>query len=183
MRLLLRTYGPSFALQLHEQQIRIVHSGSLEGLTEEEQAIIAKAVALTSGNRALVFNLVFNSSGRADLVQAAQRLVHARVAAKQIDEQLISNALATAGLPDIDFVIRTAGERRLSNFLLWQTAYAQVHSVATYWPAFTKRELQHALKQYHPSHAPRLLGRQAPAHPPLALPPFLVQERTPDPHS
>jgi undecaprenyl diphosphate synthase len=155
MRLLLRTYGPSFARQLHEQQIRIVHSGSVDGLTSDEQAIIADAVSLTQANRSLVFNLVFNSSGRADLVQVARRLVHEQVVATQIDEQTISDALATAGLPEIDFVIRTAGEQRLSNFLLWQTASAQVHAVTTYWPALTRHEFEHAISKYRPPRSPR----------------------------
>lgn len=99
-------------------------------------------------HQAPVFNLVFNHSGRAEIVQVAQRFAHERRAAADIDEAAISAALATAGLPDIDLVIRTAGEQRLSNFLLWQSAYAVVHTVAAPWPAFTQDDLHAALDQY-----------------------------------
>lgn len=148
MRLLLRTYGRPFAQQLHAQQIRILHSGSLVGLTAEEQAIITEAVALTRDNCAQVFNLVFNHSGRAELTEVAQRFAQARIDPTQIDEAAISAALATAPLPDIDLIIRTAGEQRLSNFMLWQSAYALAYTIAAPWPAITRDDLQAVLGHY-----------------------------------
>lgn len=147
MRYLLRTFGPSFARQLHEQHVRILHSGRREGLTAEELAVIDEAVALTRLNGPSTFNIVFNYSGRDELVRAARRIAAADLWPAAITEDTVAATLFTP-LPDLDLVIRTAGEYRLSNFLLWQCADAVVHVTDVCWPDFTQAELEAAIQCY-----------------------------------
>ena len=104
-----------------------------------------QAIALTRNNDQLILNIAFNYGGRQDLIQAFRRIVASGVPLDQIDETLINYYLYTAGQPDPDLVIRTAGEMRLSNFLLWQASYAEYYATPTYWPDFDRSELLKAL--------------------------------------
>lgn len=147
MRGLLRTFGPDFARELHEQRVRIVHSGSREGLMDEELAVIDEAVALTRYNGPHTFNIVFNYSGRDELVHAARRIAALGVLPTAITEEMVENLLFMA-LPDLDLVIRTAGECRLSNFLLWQSARAVLYVTDVCWPDVTQNEIEGAIRFY-----------------------------------
>lgn len=147
MRHLLRTFGPDLARELHAQGVRIVHSGCREGLREEELAVIDEAVALTRHNGPHTFNILFNYSGRDELVCAARHLVRQGLGFDAITEAAVAAHLFTP-LPDLDLVIRTAGEYRLSNFLLWQSAHAVVHVTDVCWPDLGQAHLEQALQCY-----------------------------------
>ena len=133
---------------LHREGVMIRHSGRSENLAPSLQKKIAEAVELTRHNQRIILNVAFNYGGRAEIVQAIQRLMADGVAPEQVDEALVSRYLYTAGLPDPDLIIRTGGEMRLSNFLIWQAAYAEYYSTPVYWPDFDEKELERALAAF-----------------------------------
>jgi undecaprenyl diphosphate synthase len=130
---------------LHRRGVRIRHIGRREGVGDALMRRIERAEELTRDNSALIVNIAFNYGGRADIVDAVRALVREGLTPDQIDEAAIDMRLSTAGLPDPDLVIRTAGEMRLSNFLIWQSAYAEYYSTPTFWPDFGREELYKAL--------------------------------------
>ncbi len=134
--------------QLQEAGIRLKHLGRTEGLAPELVSKIREAEALTANNQRLHLNIAFNYGGRADIVDAVKRIVAKGLPPEAITEQLIAEHLTTAGQPDPDLIIRTAGEMRLSNFLIWQAAYAEFYSTPTLWPDFGREELYQALLAY-----------------------------------
>lgn len=150
MRCLLRTFGLEFARELHEQNVRIIHSGHRDGLLEEELAVIDEAVALTRHNGPSIFNIVFNYSGRHELVHAARQIAAQGLIPTAINEDTVTFGLFMP-LPDLDLVIRTAGEFRLSNFLLWQSASAIFYVTDVYWPDVTQQEIEEAIQFYQKS--------------------------------
>jgi undecaprenyl diphosphate synthase len=137
---------------LEREQVRIRFLGELEELPEGLQKLIADATDRTAGNSGIHFNVCTNYGSRRELVRAAQRLA-SQVAAgtlepDQIDEAAFAAELHTAGEDDPDLLIRTSGEQRLSNFLLWQLAYAELHLTDVLWPDFDARALECALLDY-----------------------------------
>ncbi|MGB9723265.1 MAG: isoprenyl transferase [Chloroflexia bacterium] len=134
--------------RLHQNGVQVRHIGRLEGLPEELQRKILQAVERTRDNRRLILNVAFNYGGRAEIVDAARRLIAAQVPAEEITEERFASALYTAGCPDPDLIIRTAGEMRLSNFLIWQAAYSEFYSTPTLWPDFDREELRRAIEAY-----------------------------------
>jgi len=134
--------------ELNRNGVRLRHLGRTEGLPERLVQKIESAMELTKDNDRLILNLAFNYGGRAEIVDAARRIIAEGIDATAIDEALFSSYLYTAGLPDLDLVIRTGGEMRLSNFLLWQTAYAEYYATPTFWPDFDEAELEKALLAY-----------------------------------
>ena len=137
---------------LEQEQVRIRFLGDLDALPVKLQALIAEATQRTSGNSGIHFNVCTNYGGRRELVRASQRLAE-RVARgelepSQIDENALAAELFTAGEPDPDLLIRTSGERRISNFPLWQLAYAEIHVTDLCWPDFDAEALQLALQDY-----------------------------------
>lgn len=144
---LLRSFGRAFARDLHGQHVRIVYSGSREGLLAEDLAVIDEAVALTRHNGPHIFNIVFNYSGRDELVHAARCLAACGARPAAITEEALAAQLFMP-LPDLDLIVRTAGEYRLSNFLLWQSANAVVHVTDVCWPDVTRHEIEVALQAY-----------------------------------
>lgn len=133
---------------LHQNGVRIRHLGRRDGVPAVLLAGIRHAEELTRNNERLLLNIAFNYGGRADIVDAVRALLRQGTTAEAIDEKAISGALTTAGLPELDLVIRTAGEMRLSNFLIWEAAYAEYYSTAVYWPDFDREELFKALAAY-----------------------------------
>jgi undecaprenyl diphosphate synthase len=133
---------------LHENGVRLLHIGSLAPLTAELQRKICDAIELTKDNKRMTVCLAFNYGGRAEIVEAARRIVREGIPASEITEDVIAAHLDTRGIPDPDLIIRTAGEMRLSNFLLWQAAYAEYYSTPTYWPDFDEAEIDRALAAY-----------------------------------
>jgi len=133
---------------LQKEGVKLVHLGNLDGLTEELQAKIKGAIDLTKDNNRMVLNLAFNYGGRADILKAVRRIVEDGIPPEKIDEATFARYLHTNGLPDPDFIIRTAGEMRLSNFLIWQAAYSEYYSTPTLWPDFDEEDIAIALVAY-----------------------------------
>ncbi|MGC9360948.1 MAG: isoprenyl transferase [Anaerolineae bacterium] len=146
--------------ELHESGVRLRHLGRTEGLPQALLRKIAYAEELTAGNTRLGLNIAFNYGGRAEIVDAVKAILEEDLSPSEIDEQTISDHLTTRGLPDPDLVIRTAGEMRLSNFLIWQTAYAEYYSIDVFWPDFGRVELHQALEAFQERH--RRFGRLDP---------------------
>ena len=142
--------------------IRVCHLGKLDALPLELRNKISHAVELTRDNKAMTVNLAINYGGRDEIIQAARRLTHEGVPAGNIDEALFSQYLYTAGIPDPDLIIRTGGEMRLSNFLLWQAAYAEFYFTPVLWPDFTRDEMDKALMAYKGRQ--RRFGSLTPSH-------------------
>lgn len=134
--------------ELDRQGIRLQHIGELDGLKPSTQQNVIRAIQQTRSNRRLTLNLAFNYGGRAEITRAIRRILREGVEWKHVDEELLARYLYTAGQPDPDLIIRTGGELRLSNFLLWQAAYAELYSTQTFWPDFDETELQRALDHY-----------------------------------
>jgi undecaprenyl diphosphate synthase len=133
---------------LHENGVRLVHIGSLEPLSDDLRGRIERAVELTKDNDTLTVCVAFNYGARAEIVDAVRRAIRDGVKPEDVTEQSFAAYLDTAGLPDPDLVIRTAGEMRLSNFLLWQSAYAEFYFTPVYWPDFGEAEVDKALLAY-----------------------------------
>ena len=134
--------------QLHANGVRLRHLGHLEELDPDLQRQVLDAIELTKNNARLTLSVAFNYGGRREIVDAVKQIVAAGIAPDEVDEPMITAHLNTAGLPDPDLVIRTAGEMRLSNFLLWQAAYAEYYSTPTYWPDFGCEEVDAALAAF-----------------------------------
>lgn len=137
---------------LQSQKVRINFLGDIEGLPGRLQELIEQATSLTSGNSGIHFNVCTNYGGRRELVIAAQKLaersLNGELDPSLIDENMFAKELFTANEADPDLLIRTSGERRISNFLLWQLAYAEIHVTDVLWPDFDEAALLHALVDY-----------------------------------
>ena len=135
--------------RLHKNNIRLRIIGDTRRFSERLQKKIADAEALTADNTGLVLNVAANYGGQWDILHAAKQLV--QQAAEQgltesdITEEMLASGLSTAGLPDVDLLIRTSGERRISNFMLWQTAYAELYFTEQHWPDFDEESLAEAV--------------------------------------
>jgi undecaprenyl diphosphate synthase len=134
--------------KLHRQGVRIRHLGQLERLPRNLQVAINKAVELTRNNTGLNFSFAFSYGGRTEIVDAARRLIAEGIPAEKIDEKLFNSYLYTADLPEVDLVIRTGGELRVSNFLIWQAAYSEYYFTDVLWPDFDNKEIDQALLAY-----------------------------------
>ena len=147
---LLRNFLSRRRKELVENEIRLVHIGSRDGLPEAVLRELDLAVEETRGGRRMTLGMALNYGGRAELVSAARALVERARGGEgfDADEQTFSGALQSAGLPDVDLLIRTAGEKRLSNFLLWKVSYAELYFARACWPEFTKSHLRRAVKEY-----------------------------------
>jgi undecaprenyl diphosphate synthase len=134
--------------ELRAQGVQVRLLGRLDELPPATRASIESALAATADGRRMRLNIAFNYAGRTELVDAVRSIVRSGVAPEEIDEAAISQALYTSGLPDPDLVIRTGGEHRLSNFLIWQSAYAELLTTETLWPDFGPAQLDGALAEY-----------------------------------
>ncbi len=150
---LLRHYLRGEIADLHENGVRLRVVGDRTRLAEDIVAMIAKTEELTRDNTRINLAIAFSYGGRADIAQPARRIAEevraGRIAPDQIDEACFARHLLTDGIPDPDLLIRTSGEKRISNFLLWQTAYSELVFTATLWPDFAKIDLENALRDYH----------------------------------
>ena len=134
--------------ELSEQGVRVRLLGRLAELPSETRRSISEALDATAAGTTLQLNIAFNYAGRTELVDAFRRLAASGMPPEEIDEAAISGALYTAGQPDPDLVIRTGGEQRLSNFLIWQSAYAEFYSSPLLWPDFGPAAFDHALVEF-----------------------------------
>jgi undecaprenyl diphosphate synthase len=134
--------------ELHDQGVQLRHMGRLDQLSPMLRQKVLDAVEYTKDNQRLILNVAFNYGGRDEIVCAIQHMIEDGVKADDVTDDLISKYLFTAGVPDPDVIIRTSGELRGSNFLLWQGAYSEWYFTSTYWPDFDKEELRKALIEY-----------------------------------
>ena len=133
---------------LHQRGVRLIHLGRTDRLDPDLREAVERVQEITRYNDRMVLCVAFDYGGRAELVEAVRRIVAAGIAAEDIDEETIAKYLYTNGIPDPDLIIRTGGEQRLSNFLLWQAAYAEYYYTATLWPDFDEAEVERALQAF-----------------------------------
>ena len=136
------------SLELHKKGIRLRHIGRLEGVSPGLEQAMNRAIELTKNNTGMTLSFAFNYGGRLEILDAVRRLIIEGVPPQNIDEKLFGSYLYTAGLPDVDLVIRTGGEIRTSNFLMWQAAYSEYYFTPLLWPDFSEGELDKALLSY-----------------------------------
>jgi undecaprenyl diphosphate synthase len=133
---------------LHREGVRICHLGSMEGIAARLERKVRSAIDLTAANTRLTLAVAFNYGGRADIVHAVRQIIAAGIRPDEIDEQMITDHLYTSGMPDPDLIIRTSGEFRLSNFLIWQAAYSEYYVTPIFWPDFNESELRKAIDAF-----------------------------------
>jgi undecaprenyl diphosphate synthase len=146
--------------ELHRQGARLRHIGELDALEPSLRNSVRAAIDLTRENRAITLTLAFNYGGQREIVHAAQQLIRDGLAPEEVTEQAIRERLYAPDLPDADLIIRTSGEIRMSNFLLWQGAYAEFYFSPKFWPDFDEHDLIEAALDY--SRRERRFGALAP---------------------
>jgi len=149
---LLREYLRKELPTLQQNNVRMLVIGRIDQLPKEVQADVDRAMQQTAGNTGMKLAVALNYGGRAELVDAFNRILdrvrNNGLATARVDEEMISQNLYTAELPDPDLLIRTSGEMRVSNFLLWQIAYAEIYVTETLWPDFSRAQLYEALLEF-----------------------------------
>lgn len=157
---LMRLLGLTIQRQLNDLDrngVRILHSGRMEGINKHLQKQIVNALEVTKHNDRIILNVAFNYGGRAEILDAVRHIIQDGTAPELVTEEMLSSYLYTGGLPDPDLIVRTGGEWRLSNFLIWQAAYAEYYTTPTYWPDFDEVELDKAFVEF--SRRERRFGR------------------------
>jgi undecaprenyl diphosphate synthase len=134
--------------ELHRQGVQLRHIGHLEGLNPGLQEKVKRAVILTQNNKRLTLCIAFNYGGRDEIACAIRRIITDGIKPEEVNDKLINRYLFTVGIPDPDLIIRTSGELRTSNFLIWQSAYSELYAPDTFWPDFNREELYKALEEY-----------------------------------
>lgn len=149
---LMRYYLKRETTELEKTGVRLEVIGDLDRLDSDLKSMIEQAKNVTKDNQEMVVTVALSYGGRQDILHAAQKLAqdvkNGKLSAENIDEKMFSSALMTADMPDPDLVIRTSGEQRLSNFLMWQFAYTEIFFTDTLWPDFSDEDLQEALNHY-----------------------------------
>jgi len=135
-----------------KNSVKLIHLGRLDGLPEQLKTELANSIEMTTENTGMTLALALNYGGRVEIADAARKIAdeykQGKISLENIDEQCISDRLYTAGLSDPDLLIRTANEMRVSNFLLWQISYSEFYVTPTYWPDFTKADMEEAMLAY-----------------------------------
>ena len=152
LMMLLKRYLRLELNTLLRNNIRFRVIGRVSDLAKDVRSELAAAEEKTASNPGMLFNIALNYGGRAEIVEAARRLLEAGVSPAELDEERFAGCLYTAGQPDPDLLIRTSGEMRVSNFLLWQIAYAEIWVTETLWPDFRKQHLLEAILAYQKRH-------------------------------
>lgn len=134
--------------EMHKENVQIHFIGDLTKLSDKLQKILANAVETTKNNTGVVLQIALNYGSRDEIVHAVQKIVESGVKSDEIDEQLISENLYTVGVPDPDILIRTGGEQRISNYLLWQIAYSEIIIRSEFWPDFDKNSLKDSILEF-----------------------------------
>ena len=146
-----KIFFESYIKELMENNVRVMIIGQKDLIPNETMSVINDAIKTTKNNTGLILNFAFNYGGRDEIVNAAKNyaLDYANGKANELDEQTFSNYLFTKDLPEVDLIIRTASEQRLSNFLLWQAAYAEFVFVDELWPEFSNEVLDRCIQEYN----------------------------------
>lgn len=132
----------------HRENIRLLHLGRLDRMSQKLREKVQAAVELTKNNTGLTLCLAFDYGGRDEIVRAARRIASAGIPGDNVDESVFARYLHSPDIPDPDLVIRTGGESRLSNFLLWQAAYSELYFTPVLWPDFGRKDVEEALSEY-----------------------------------
>jgi undecaprenyl diphosphate synthase len=148
LMLLLKRYLRSELNLLLDNDIRFRVIGRMDSLADDVRRELETTIERTAGNRGMLFNIALNYGGRAEIVDAARRAIASGIRPEQLDERRFSEFLYTAGQPDPDLLLRTSGEMRVSNYLLWQIAYAEIYVTDVLWPDFRRRDLLQAVLAY-----------------------------------
>jgi undecaprenyl diphosphate synthase len=148
LMMLLKRYLRSELKTLLTNNIRFRVIGRMDDLAVDIQDELRAAIERTANDNGMLFNIALNYGGRAEIVDAARRVIEAGVRPEELDEQRFASFLYTAGQPDPDLLIRTSGEMRVSNYLLWQIAYTEIYVTETLWPDFRRRHLLEAVLAY-----------------------------------
>ncbi len=134
--------------ELHRQGVHLRHLGRLEGVSETLRQKVQYALNLTRDNTRLTLAIAFNYGGRSDIVDAVRSLIAKGIEPESVNEDMLASHLSTGGMPDPDLIIRTSGEWRLSNFLVWETAYSEYWTTPTFWPDFRPEHFRQAIQAY-----------------------------------
>jgi undecaprenyl diphosphate synthase len=134
--------------ELHRQGVHLRHLGRLEGVSATLRQKVQYALNLTRDNTRLTLAIAFNYGGRSDIVDAVRSLIAKGVEPESVNEEMLAAHLSTGGMPDPDLIIRTSGEWRLSNFLVWETAYSEYWTTPTFWPDFRPEHFRQAIQAY-----------------------------------
>ncbi len=145
--------------ELHQKGVQLRHIGQLDRISPSLQQKVLEAIQLTKENSRLVLNVAFNYGGRDEIIWAIRHMISDSIAPEEVTVDLVNQYLFTAGVPDPDLIIRTSGELRGSNFLIWQGAYAEWYFTPVFWPDFGKDELKKAIDEF--SHRDRRFGQVA----------------------
>ncbi len=145
---LLKEYIKKEVKELKKNNIRLNFIGDLSKFSDDIKNLLNNSMKITSNCNDLMLNIALNYGGRADILQAVKRIVSEKISEEEINEELFSNYLYTKGIKDPDLLIRTSGEYRISNFLLWQIAYTELYITDTLWPDFDKNEFKKALEDF-----------------------------------
>ena len=135
--------------ELHANGVQLRHIGKLDRLPSNLQKKVLNAIELTKNNQNLIMNIAFNYGGRDEILCVIRRMMEDGIKPEQVSEELVNSYLFTSGSPDPDLIIRTSGEMRLSNFLIWQGAYSEWYVTSTYWPDFNRNCLLQAIIEYN----------------------------------
>lgn len=135
--------------ELHQNNVKLKFIGDIKGLNSDLQKILAEAEAATKDNTGVNLQIAINYGSRSELVNAIKELVKENIAPDKIDEETLKNYLYTKNIPDPDLLIRTGGEMRISNYLLWQIAYSEIYITKKYWPEFDENELQISIEEFN----------------------------------
>lgn len=135
--------------KFHEKDVRFILAGRLEDFAPDIQEKAKKAMELTKNNKSLTFNAALSYGGRAEIVDATKKIIEAGLKPEEITEEKFSEYIYEAGQPDLDMVVRTSGEQRLSGFMLWQSSYAEFYFIKDkHWPDFDKKALEGVIQEY-----------------------------------
>jgi undecaprenyl diphosphate synthase len=145
---LLEEVADKEALEFHKLGVKIRHLGRLEDLPQGLRQAVNRAIELTKNNTGMTLSLAFNYGGRTEILDAVRAIIADGVPPQNINEELFNSYLYTAGLPDVDLIIRTGGELRISNFLIWQATYSEYYFTDVLWPDFGEKEIKKALLSY-----------------------------------
>ncbi len=140
------------AADIHSKGVKLRHIGRIHELPVSLQKAISEAVELTKNNTGMTLSIAFNYGSRAEILDAVRNIIAEGTAPEDINEELFDGYLYTAGLPNVDLLIRTGDELRLSNFLIWQTTYSEYHFTKVLWPDFSKKDIEKALLSYSRRH-------------------------------
>ena len=134
--------------ELKERNVRVIYSGDLSKFPKYLKNILNTTENETKNNSGLILNICLDYSGKSEILKAIKKILNSKLKTTDIDENIFESFLDTAGLPPVDLLIRTSGEQRISNFMLWQIAYTELYFTNTLWPDFSKDEFIKALQEY-----------------------------------